>query len=312
MVGSFLNVCIYRIPKGKSVVRPGSHCACGKPIPWYRNIPVLSWFFLRGRAACCGKRFSFRYPLVEVLTGVLFAFCWQFLPWQQAVPGMVFVSFLIVLSFMDLDTMMLPDTLNIGLALTGLALSAALPGLHGSGIEIWSGSGAGAGSASGFLPLMFLSLGSSLTGMLVGAGLLYWVRLLASSLAGREAMGEGDVILAGGIGAFCGWQGALFSLLGGAVAGCLVLLPLLLVKKRFARRRREVEQVKQAASLASCEGDESAEEFVETSNAMLGLEVPFGPWLSIGATAWFLYFRFPLANLVDSLRLGLGAAYNYD
>jgi leader peptidase (prepilin peptidase)/N-methyltransferase len=299
-IGSFLNVCIYRIPKGESVVRPGSHCACGKPIPWYCNIPILSWFFLRGRAVCCGKRFSFRYPLVELLTAALFALCWHILPWQQAIPGMFFAAFLVVLSFMDLDTMLLPDVLNVSFALTGVFLSLALPGLHGFGL----GDAATGGALIWFINI-FGSFGDSLAGMCVGAGMVYWVRLLASTLAGREAMGEGDVILAGGIGAFCGWQGAVFSLLGGAVAGCIVLLPLLFVKKIFSKKVQNTERAERAASLASCEGDEAAEDFVAAGNGVMDMEVPFGPWLAVGAMAWFLYFRFPLARTLESLRIGL-------
>src|ERR1700690_1792567 len=76
IIGSFLNVCIHRIPAGQSIVRPGSHCACGAPIAWYDNIPILSWLLLRGRARCCGRPFSARYLLVEILTAALFLACW--------------------------------------------------------------------------------------------------------------------------------------------------------------------------------------------------------------------------------------------
>jgi leader peptidase (prepilin peptidase)/N-methyltransferase len=295
VIGSFLNVCIYRVPKGESVVRPGSHCACGAAIPWYRNIPVLAWFFQRGRAACCGRHFSFRYPLVEALTGALFALCWQWLPWQQALPGMVLVAFLVALAFMDLDTMLLPDAPNAALALAGLALSCALPGLHGF---------AAVDGGAPWLADALRSVGVSLGGMFVGAGLVYWVRFLASTLAGREAMGEGDVILAGGIGAFCGWQGAVFSLLGGAVAGSVVLLPLLLAKKIF-HNGGEPEGRARSASLASCEGDEAAEENYVGGAGVSGEEVPFGPWLAVGAVAWFLYFRAPTAHLLDDFLTAL-------
>ncbi|MDR2863544.1 MAG: prepilin peptidase [Puniceicoccales bacterium] len=278
VIGSFLNVCIYRVPLGRSVLRPGSQCACGTPIPWYHNIPVLAWFFLRGRAACCGRRFSVRYPLVEAVTGVLFALCWALLPWQQALPGMVFAAWLLVLAFIDLDTMLLPDAANIGLALAGVVLSVALPGLHDAG-GAWP---------SGTLS----ALGGSLTGVVVGTGLLYWFRLLASVMAGREAMGEGDVILLGGIGAFCGWQGAVFAVFGGSVIGAAVLTPLALVR-RLCRHSEAEEEGRRAVSHASLEGDEEAR--APRSGAELGAEVPFGPWLAAGALAWFLFFRTPVA-----------------
>src|SRR3954452_15075174 len=90
-IGSFLNVVIYRVPAGKSIVLPGSHCVCGQPIRWYDNIPVFSWLILRGRARCCGQKFSFRYPFVELLTAACFLTCWLRYPPAVAVCGWVFV-----------------------------------------------------------------------------------------------------------------------------------------------------------------------------------------------------------------------------
>ena len=88
IVGSFLNVCIHRIPAGQSIVRPGSHCACGAPIAWYDNLPIFSWLFLRGRARCCGRPFSVRYPAVELLTALLFLACWRLFPPAPAACGL--------------------------------------------------------------------------------------------------------------------------------------------------------------------------------------------------------------------------------
>src|SRR4051812_48936722 len=103
-VGSFLNVVIYRVPKKESIVSPGSHCGCGQPIAWYDNIPMLSWLALRGRARCCGRPFSFRYPFVELLVAGLFLACWLRYPHPGvAVCGMVFVSGLVAATFIDLD-----------------------------------------------------------------------------------------------------------------------------------------------------------------------------------------------------------------
>ncbi|MDR3229055.1 MAG: prepilin peptidase [Puniceicoccales bacterium] len=284
VVGSFLNVCIHRVPRGESIAHPGSHCACGAPIPWYLNVPVLSWLLLRGRAACCGRRFGVRYPIVEALTGTLFALCWVWLPWQQAVAGMLFCAMLVVLAFIDLDFMHLPDAPNIGLAAAGLVCSFALPGLHDVAPQKF------------WLVSALASAGISLVGVLVGAGLLYWFRLLASVVAGREALGEGDIILLGGIGAFCGWRGAVFALFGGAVLGALILLPPTLAK-RICRRDADVEAEGRAASLASCEGDEMA----EFSGAGFGREVPFGPWLALGALVWFLWARKPFGSWLDAV-----------
>jgi len=131
MVGSFLNVVIYRVPAEKSIVTPGSHCACGKPIAWYDNVPVLSWLLLRGRARCCGGRFSFRYPFVELLTGALFLACWLKLSPAVAVVGWIFVSCLVCATFINLDHMIIPDVFTLGLGVLGVLLSLLIPALHG-------------------------------------------------------------------------------------------------------------------------------------------------------------------------------------
>lgn len=123
MVGSFLNVVIYRLPEGRSIVTPGSHCACGKPIAWFDNIPVLSWFLLRGRARCCGRAYSFRYPAIEALTGGLFLACWLLFPPAVAAVGMVFMACLICATWIDLDHMIIPDVFTVGLAVVGVVLS---------------------------------------------------------------------------------------------------------------------------------------------------------------------------------------------
>jgi leader peptidase (prepilin peptidase)/N-methyltransferase len=109
MTGSFLNVCIYRIPAERSIVFPGSSCACGRPIPFYHNIPIFTWLILRGKASCCGAPFSIRYPAIELLTAVLFFWVWSVYPPVVALMGMLFIAFLICATFIDLDHMIIPD-----------------------------------------------------------------------------------------------------------------------------------------------------------------------------------------------------------
>lgn len=206
MVGSFLNVCIYRIPKDKSVVRPGSSCpACGSAIRFYDNIPFISYFVLRGRCRACGVRISPRYVLVEWLTGILYALLYYVngLSIELAV-ALLFVSVLIVISFIDLDTMIIPDVLSLGGLLAGLALSFVRP--------------------------QFTFIGS-LLGVLLGGGVLFAIAKSYELLRKREGMGGGDIKLLGMIGAFWGWQGVLFALVAGSFAGVLVSIPLMLVKK---------------------------------------------------------------------------------
>ena len=270
MVGSFINVCAYRMPKGVSVVSPGSHCACGAPIPWWRNIPVFAWLIWGRSAPCCGRGYSPRYAVVEAACAVLFVGCRLGLPGPVAPVGMVFCALLLTLALIDLDTMYLPDSLNIGLAGAGLALSAVVPALHGRD-HVSTALGAGV-----------LSVGDALVGMAVGTTLVYWFRLVAGRIMNREALGEGDVILVGAIGAFLGWQGAIFSFFAGACYGVLYVVP----KTLFSRKPTEDERLR-AGSLASFEGDE-ADELI-AAGADMGL--PFGPWIALGAVTHLLFFH---------------------
>ena len=234
-IGSFLNVCIYRIPAGQSVVTPGSHCACGAPIKWYDNIPILSWFVLRGRARCCGRRFSFRYPFIETLTAVLFPACW--LPFRspaKALCGMLLCSALIAATFIDLDHMVIPDVFTLGLGVAGVVLSCALPALHGRQHEL-------------FLIASLRSGIDGVIGLLVGSGLVLWIALLAEAVLKKEAMGFGDVKFVGAIGAFTGWQGAVFAVFGGAVIGTLWFALALLWHGLFGRNARSGRPIPETA-----------------------------------------------------------------
>lgn len=266
IVGSFLNVCILRIPRGESVVTPGSHCACGKAIPLWNNIPVLSWFILRGKAACCGRKFSIRYAGIEALTGILFAAAWHFLPWQDAVAAMAFCAFAIVLAFIDWDTMYLPDCVNAPFVLAGLALSLFLPEIHGNVPVHSDGQNLLFGLRFGLIP--------ALTGMVIGGSVAYWIRYFASVIMKREAMGEGDVILLGGIGAFFGWRGAVFAFFASSFLG----LGAVLIQKIFGKKTPIHSREKEASQL-SLEGDDGATEMENGASEPF----PLGPWLLLGA-----------------------------
>jgi len=130
-VGSFLNVCIYRLPVDLSINRPRrSFCpACKKPILWHQNIPLISWLWLRGRCANCGAKISFRYFAVELLTALLFLAIWQSFPWQMAIAYWIFVSLLIVGTFIDFDHFIIPDRVTIGGIIAGILASLAVPAL---------------------------------------------------------------------------------------------------------------------------------------------------------------------------------------
>ena len=263
VVGSFLNVCIYRIPAGRSVVHPGSTCSCGKPIAWYDNIPILSWFLLRGKARCCGEPFSIRYALIELLAGILFYLSWITHPPVVGIIGFLFIAFLICATFIDFDHMIIPDRFSIGGMILGVLLSVFFPALHGLEGQI-------------FLSNVESTV-TSITGALIGAGLVYWISVLGEIVFRKPAMGEGDVKFVGFIGAFCGWQGAVFSMFGGAFIGSIVLLPFLLIK-RFLNGSKPNDRAVENS-------DESEEDSIA-----LGSHVPFGPMLAVGGLVYFLGF----------------------
>lgn len=250
--GSFLNVCIYRIPQGHSILWPPSSCQCGKRIPFYFNIPVIAWFMLKGKAACCEEKLSFRYPLVEALTGTLFVFSWLNHQSIVAMVGMLFIAILIAATFIDLDHMIIPDIFSIGGMLLGVMVSIFIPQLHGF--------------SQGGMEAHWYSWIESMLGIFVGTSMIYWIATIGEIILKKPAMGEGDVKFLAAIGAFTGWQGALFSLFGGAFIGTIIILPYLLIQ-----------QLKQPKELKL-------------------QELPFGPFLAIGAIVYFLW----LNNFVDA------------
>ena len=262
IVGSFLNVCIYRIPADRSVISPGSACVCGSSIAFYRNIPVLSWILLRGKASCCGQPFSLRYPAIELLTAILFFWAWSIHPPTVALLGMLYISFLICATFIDLDHMIIPDRFSVGGMVIGVILSILFPALHGiESLPIISN------IQSGLI---------AITGALVGAGLVYWIAVMGEVIFRKPAMGEGDVEFAGFIGAFCGWQGAVFAMFGGALIGTIILLPCILLGRLLSRRS------------ADCLVDESGN---EGERVKFGMQVPFGPMLAGAGLIYFLGFN---------------------
>ncbi len=263
-VGSFLNVVIYRVPKEESIVSPGSHCGCGQPIPWHDNIPILSWIALRGRARCCGRKFSARYPFVELLTALLFVACWLRFPPAVAVCAWIFIGCLLAATFIDLDHMIIPDAFTIGLAVAGVLLSSLVPALHGFGGDFFVLDSLRSGAAS-------------VQGVLVGSGLVLWIALLAEAVLKKEAMGFGDVKFVGAIGAFCGWEGAVFSIFGGAVVGTIWFI-VALIWEKVAGKPAPVAPPTETADGAP-------------APLAFGAHVPFGPMLAIAGALYLLAFR---------------------
>ncbi len=209
-IGSFLNVVIYRIPAGESIVSPGSRCpGCGAAIRWYQNIPILSWVALRGRCGACGISISVRYPLVEALTGALFVLVFAAFGFQSAtVVYWIFVAALVAITFIDLDHQIIPDVIS-------------LPGIPAGFV------------ASFFVP--WISWSDSLLGIVLGGGSLYLVAAGYELLTKKEGMGGGDIKLLAMIGAFLGWQAVLPVIFLSSLIGSLVGVPLMLIKKADGR-----------------------------------------------------------------------------
>ena len=226
-VASFLNVCIWRLPRNESVVYPPSHCPnCNARIKWYQNIPILSWCCLRGRCANCGKPISVRYTIVELLGGVLFLMAYlqwamPFMLRQSPILGLVpcmdikvmlaewvVATGLILGAFIDLEHFYLPDRVTIGGMVLGVPFSFLAPELQGQDMA---------------LPALYWSLG----GLLFGFFFLWGVGALFSKLVKKDAMGFGDVKLIGAIGAFFGPWAVLFTIivssLVGSIAGGLLI-----------------------------------------------------------------------------------------
>jgi leader peptidase (prepilin peptidase) / N-methyltransferase len=202
LIGSFLNVCILRLPAGESIVAPGSHCpACHTPIRPWDNIPLVSFLWLRGRCRACGRSISWRYPLVEALTGGLFAaVVWREGVTPLAVSLLIFAAALLVVAFIDLDHQIIPNVITLPGIPFGLLVGALL----------------------GEPPLLDRILGT-----LAGAGFLYLVLFYGGVVFGQDAMGEGDLNLIALIGAFLGWRGVIISILVGCLTGSAVGLALI-------------------------------------------------------------------------------------
>jgi leader peptidase (prepilin peptidase) / N-methyltransferase len=209
LVGSFLNVCIVRMPKEESVIRPRSHCIqCNKMIAWYDNVPFLSFMILRGRCRHCGAKISFRYLLVELVTAVSFVLFYQYFGLAPVLwPYLIMLSGFIVATFVDIEHRIIPDEISIGGMIAGVLLSFLIPSMHHTTSH-------------------FLSVGKSLLGVLIGGGSIYLMGVIGDFIFKKESMGGGDVKLMAMIGAFLGWQSALLAFFiapfFGAILGIIV------------------------------------------------------------------------------------------
>lgn len=256
-IGSFLNVCIYRLPKKESISNPPrSHCpACGKDIHFYDNIPLVSYLLLRGRCRNCRQPISFRYPVVELLSGLFGLACVMAFGWTlETLIYYVFISALMVITFIDIDHQIIPDVISLPGILVFFAASFA-PRRHIGFFKILPDS---IETYASLLPLPDMVF-NAIIGILLGGGSLYAVAWTYYQLTGKEGMGGGDIKLLAMIGAMLGWEGVLFTIFVGSAAGTLAGVILM----------------------------------IGTRLMDMKLRIPFGPFLSIGAIA-YIFFGYPV------------------
>lgn len=225
VIASFLNVVIYRVPRGESIVRPGSHCPnCGTPIKGYQNIPILAWLALRGKCAACKAPISPRYILIETLGGCLFlAALWRFGLTLDLPVMWVWIALMIVGSMIDFDHKLLPDFVTVGGMILGVGFATVKCVL----VCVLTG---------GISVVGCQTLLMSVSGLIFGFGLFGLVRFLGTKAFKREAMGLGDVFLMGAVGALFGPLAVLFVLIFSSLFGSLVGVTLIaLAKTKFGK-----------------------------------------------------------------------------
>jgi leader peptidase (prepilin peptidase) / N-methyltransferase len=226
--GSFLNVCIVRVPRRESVVSPGSHCpGCGHRIRWYDNIPVFSYVLLSGHCRDCGSRIPLLYPVVEILTGVVFVLeFWRYGLTVELVKGLIFAMVMIVLVFTDLRERRIPHKITLPTIALGLAFSFFIPVDSrpiGWLLANWKI----------FPSPIFLSLIGEAAGALIGGGLFFVVGEAFYHLRHKEGLGFGDVMLMLVIGTFLGPPLTLMTILIGSLLGTFIAIPFTLIKAKF-------------------------------------------------------------------------------
>jgi leader peptidase (prepilin peptidase)/N-methyltransferase len=216
LIGSFLNVCIYRIPRNQSIIWPSSRCpSCNNPIKFYDNIPIFSYYLLlRGRCRYCKEKISGRYPLVEALNGFFYPFVfWRFGPgWSAAVYG-ILCSAMIVITFIDYDFQIIPDRITLPGIPVGLAAGSFL-------------------LPDPFLRATALGFKASLIGAVSGFLFFYLVAFLSIRILKKEGMGGGDIKMMAMVGAFLGWKAVILTTFLGSLFGSIIGIGLMVFRGR--------------------------------------------------------------------------------
>lgn len=230
VLGSFLNVCIYRIPREESIVFPPSHCPdCGHKIRFYHNIPVVSYLFLGGKCADCNSSISPLYPIIELLSGALLLLTvYMFGLSLKTLFYIIFIYALLVITFIDLEHMIIPNVISFPGIVVGIIFNALITDWQYSR-ELIEGASIGLGS---FFALLYeVPILDSVFGAVLGGGVLLLIAFLYQVIRKREGMGMGDVKLLAMIGAFIGVQGVIFVIFLSSILGTIVGVSVMLYQK---------------------------------------------------------------------------------
>lgn len=279
IIGSFLNVCIYRIPRGLSLVLPCSKCpSCGDSIRFYDNIPIISYILLKGRCRICNSRIPIRYFVVELLNAVLYVVTLYRFGYHSVWTLLfyfIFLSSLIVITFIDFEFQIIPDKITLPwIPLSLIFGSTILP--------------------DPFSRIDLLGFKASIVGIFLGGGLYYAIAILGKAVFKKDAMGGGDIKLMAMVGGVLGWKGVLLTTFIGSFFGSIIGIFLILMKRT---RRQSSTKGPENVTLSLSKGDKERD--FRVRGREWDTKIPFGPYLAFGAFVsifmgqeillWYLY-----------------------
>jgi len=289
VIGSFLNVCIARIPEGLSIVSPGSRCPrCLTPIKPYDNVPVLGWLWLRGKCRSCSLPISPMYPLIEFATGLLFVACYLTFDITPATfKWLLFVCIIIVLTITDLRVRLLPDAVNGPGFLAGIIFALFVPPADGTANLL------NAQMFHNTIPERLIGVLDALIGAAFGSLLLWGAAAAYKLVRGRDGMGFGDVKMMAMVGAFVGLRGSFITILLGTLLGSIIGLGLIVALYVLGWKRPLAERASRRGL-----GKAGSLRWAIASQYQL----PLGTFLGIGALVVVFLFSSPTINLVTGAR----------
>lgn len=267
--GSFLNVCIYRIPMGKSIVSPASHCfTCNYFLKWYDNIPLISYILLMGKCRKCGAHISLRYFFVELLTACLFTLIFYKYRYSWAsLVYIVFTGMLIISTFTDIDHWIIPDVITIPGTIIGIIIAITIPILGNNFIVSDAGPFIDVGN--------YTSLLNSIVGAAAGFFLFYAIALFGTLIFRKEAMGGGDIKLLAFVGSFVGWLNVLVVLILSSFIGTILSGSLVLSEKIIAKINKK--------RLDSSQENKEKKQGLADEKISVYHHIPFGPYLAFSS-----------------------------